>query len=67
MALYGFFFEKTVANLTSGASPAATAEPGNVLRYTLRLQSTDVPLDDLANRVTYRPSPNARIPSFGAL
>ncbi len=46
-ALYGFFFEKSVANLTSGASPATTAEPGDVLRYTLRLQSTDVPLDDL--------------------
>jgi uncharacterized repeat protein (TIGR01451 family) len=48
VALYGFFFEKTVANLTSGANPATTAEPGDVLRYTLRLQSTDVPLDDLA-------------------
>src|SRR5688572_15407473 len=47
-ALYGFFFEKSVANLTSGANPATTAEPGDVLRYTLRLQSTDVPLDDLA-------------------
>jgi uncharacterized repeat protein (TIGR01451 family) len=47
-ALYGFFFEKSVVNLTSGASPATTAEPGDVLRYTLRLQSTDVQLDDLA-------------------
>ena len=47
-ALYGFFFEKSVANLTSGANPATTAEPGDVLRYTLRLQSTDVALDDLA-------------------
>ena len=46
-ALYGFFYEKSVANVTSGANPAATAEPGDVLRYTLRLQSTDVPLDDL--------------------
>ncbi|HTH07360.1 MAG TPA: DUF11 domain-containing protein, partial [Ilumatobacteraceae bacterium] len=46
-ALYGFFFEKSVANVTSGANPATTAEPGDVLRYTLRLQSTDVPLDDL--------------------
>jgi uncharacterized repeat protein (TIGR01451 family) len=46
-ALYGFFFEKSVANFTSGANPATTAEPGDVLRYTLRLQSTDVPLDDL--------------------
>jgi uncharacterized repeat protein (TIGR01451 family) len=47
VALYGFFFEKSVANLTTGANPATTAEPGDVLRYTLRLQSTDVALDDL--------------------
>ncbi|HEY5566767.1 MAG TPA: DUF11 domain-containing protein, partial [Gammaproteobacteria bacterium] len=47
VALYGYFFEKTVANLTSGVSPATTAAPGDTLRYTLRLQSTDVPLDDL--------------------
>jgi uncharacterized repeat protein (TIGR01451 family) len=45
--LYGYFFEKSVANLTSGVSPAATAAPGDTLRYTLRLQATDVPLDDL--------------------
>jgi uncharacterized repeat protein (TIGR01451 family) len=50
VALYGFFFEKSVANLTSGTSPATTAEPGDVLRYTLRLQATDVPLDDLTIR-----------------
>ena len=48
VALYGYFFEKAAANLTSGASPATTAAPGDTLRYTLRLQSTDVPLDDLA-------------------
>jgi hypothetical protein len=47
VALRGFFFEKTVANLTSGANPTATAEPGDTLRYTLRLQSTEVPLDDV--------------------
>ena len=38
--LAGFFFEKTVANLTSGASPAGSAAPGDTLRYTLRLQTT---------------------------
>jgi uncharacterized repeat protein (TIGR01451 family) len=48
VALHGYFFEKTVANLTTGANPTATAAPGDRLRYTLRLQSTDVPLDDLA-------------------
>ncbi len=44
VALYGYFFEKSVANLTSGASPTATAAAGDTLRYTVRLQSTDVPL-----------------------
>ena len=47
VALFGYFFEKSVADLTSGVSPAATAAAGDTLRYTLRLQSTDVPLDDL--------------------
>jgi len=45
--LYGYFFEKTVANLTSGANPATIAAPGDALRYTLRLQSADVALDAL--------------------
>ena len=50
VALHGYFFEKTVANLTSGVSPATTAAPGDRLRYTLRLAepTDDVPLDDLA-------------------
>jgi uncharacterized repeat protein (TIGR01451 family) len=39
--LFGYFFEKTVANLTSGANPATTATPGDTLRYTLRFQTTD--------------------------
>ena len=46
VALTGYFFEKTVANLTSGANPAATAAPGDRLRYTLRFQTTDQPLTD---------------------
>jgi uncharacterized repeat protein (TIGR01451 family) len=46
-ALFGYFFEKTVANLTSGVSPAATAAPGDTLRYTLRLQATDVALTNI--------------------
>jgi large repetitive protein len=41
VALTGYFFEKTVADLTSGASPAATAAPGDTLRYTLRFRSFD--------------------------
>ena len=46
VALSGYFFEKTVANLTSGANPATTAVPGDTLRYTLRVQTTDQALDD---------------------
>ena len=41
VALTGYFFEKTVADLTSGANPATTAAPGDTLRYTLRFQTTD--------------------------
>src|SRR5262249_36109601 len=44
-ALTGFFFEKTVADLTSGANPATTAAPGDPLRYTLRFQTTDTALN----------------------
>jgi uncharacterized repeat protein (TIGR01451 family) len=40
-ALTGYFFEKTVANLTSGVNPATTASPGDRLRYTLRFRSLD--------------------------
>jgi uncharacterized repeat protein (TIGR01451 family)/fimbrial isopeptide formation D2 family protein len=43
--LAGHVFEKTVVNLTSGANPATTAAPGDTLRYTLRVQTTDQPLD----------------------
>jgi len=49
-ALFGYFFEKSVANLTTGASPTATATPGDTLRYTLRVQATDVELTDLTIR-----------------
>ncbi|HZD53983.1 MAG TPA: hypothetical protein VE175_13120 [Woeseiaceae bacterium] len=46
-ALSGYFFEKSVADLTTGANPAAAAAPGDVLRYTLRLRTTDTPLSDV--------------------
>jgi uncharacterized repeat protein (TIGR01451 family)/fimbrial isopeptide formation D2 family protein len=46
--LRGYFFEKTVANLTTGVNPAATAAPGDTLRYTLRLQTTDGALADFS-------------------
>jgi len=46
VALRGNTFEKTVANLSSGADPAATAAPGDTLRYTLRIATTSDPLVD---------------------
>ena len=46
--LRGYFFEKTVANLTTGVNPATTAAPGDTLRYTLRLQTTDGELPDFS-------------------
>ncbi len=39
VALTGFVFEKTAANLTSGANPTTTAAPGDRLRYTLRFRN----------------------------
>ena len=50
VALFGLFYEKSVENLDSGANPATTAAPGDDLRYTLRLQATDVPLTGLTFR-----------------
>ena len=44
--LQGFFFDKTVADLTSGANPATTAAPGDTLRYTLRFRTTDQALNN---------------------
>ena len=44
VGLFGWFFEKTVENLTTGISPATTAAPGDTLRYSIRLQTTDGPL-----------------------
>jgi len=48
VALSGYFFEKSVANLSTGANPTATAAPGDTLRYTLRLQATENALSDLS-------------------
>src|SRR5215470_9213992 len=36
----GCFFDKTAANLTSRANPTTTANPGDRLRYTLRVRTT---------------------------
>ncbi len=40
-ALSGYYFEKTVQNLSSLANPATTAAPGDSLRYRLRVFNVD--------------------------
>jgi uncharacterized repeat protein (TIGR01451 family)/fimbrial isopeptide formation D2 family protein len=45
--LAGYFFEKTVENLTSGANPATIVAPGDTLRYTLRVQTTTQAFDNV--------------------
>ena len=45
-ALSGYFFEKTVADLTSGVNPATTAAPGDRLRYTLRFRTINQALSN---------------------
>jgi fimbrial isopeptide formation D2 family protein/uncharacterized repeat protein (TIGR01451 family) len=46
-ALAGYYFQKTVANPTSGADPATTAAPGDRLRYRLRLFNVDQTIDNI--------------------
>ncbi|MFW2403720.1 MAG: hypothetical protein ACN4GT_03060, partial [Gammaproteobacteria bacterium] len=48
VALTGYFFEKSVENLTTGVNPSPTAAPGDTLRYTLRLRTTDTPLANVS-------------------
>jgi len=49
VALPVYMFEKSVVNVTSGADPATRAEPGDRLRYRLRVESlSDIPLEDFA-------------------
>ena len=48
VALAGTFFEKTVANLRSGDNPATLAAPGDTLRYTLRVRTTNAALNDFS-------------------
>lgn len=44
--LSGYFFEKSVMNVTTGEYPATSALPGDVLRYTLELENFNVPSMD---------------------
>src|SRR5207302_5245201 len=48
VAVGGYVFDKTVANLTSGANPATTAAPGDKLRYTLRFHTTSQGLSNFS-------------------
>ena len=47
-ALSGAFFNKTVENVTRSQNPALTATPGDVLRYTLHVRTTDAALNDFS-------------------
>ncbi|HKA45655.1 MAG TPA: DUF11 domain-containing protein, partial [Burkholderiales bacterium] len=47
-ALSGYLFNKSVADLTSGANPATTAAPGDKLRYTLRFRTTGQALSNFS-------------------
>ncbi|MEJ2191307.1 MAG: hypothetical protein P8Y39_03015, partial [Nitrospirota bacterium] len=46
-ALSGYYFQKTVENLATGADPAITAAPGDPLRYKLRLFNIDQDINDI--------------------
>jgi uncharacterized repeat protein (TIGR01451 family) len=48
VALSGYFFAKTVANMRSGENPATVAAPGDTLRYTLRLRTTSDALNNFS-------------------
>ena len=48
VALSGYVFDKTVADLTSGVNPATTAVPGDKLRYTLRFRTTSQALSNFS-------------------
>ncbi|WP_303906204.1 isopeptide-forming domain-containing fimbrial protein [Thiohalomonas denitrificans] len=41
--LSGYFLKKIVTNDTTGESPALSASPGDILRYTLQLENFNVP------------------------
>lgn len=46
-ALSGYYFQKTVINMTTGEDPATTAVPGDKLRYKLRLFNLDQNVNDI--------------------
>ena len=46
-ALSGYYFQKIVENITTGASPAASAAPGDRLGYRIRLFNVDQTIDNI--------------------
>ena len=78
-ALSGYYFQKTVENLTTGANPATAAAPGDRLRYRVRLFNVDQTIDaitigdlldpsrfDLSTFALVTPPPAGAIYSFNA-
>ncbi|MEN8258287.1 MAG: isopeptide-forming domain-containing fimbrial protein, partial [Thermodesulfobacteriota bacterium] len=55
-ALSGYYFQKTVANLTTAANPATGAAPGDRLRYRLRLFNVDQTIDNITIDDTLDPA-----------
>ncbi|MEJ2491294.1 MAG: isopeptide-forming domain-containing fimbrial protein [Desulfuromonadales bacterium] len=51
-ALSGYYFQKTVENLNTGANPASAASPGDRLRYRVRLFNVDETITDVTIRDT---------------
>ncbi|MEN8244135.1 MAG: isopeptide-forming domain-containing fimbrial protein [Thermodesulfobacteriota bacterium] len=47
-ALAGYYFQKTVSNINSGMDPAATAAPGDRLRYRVRLFNVDQTINGIS-------------------
>ena len=55
-ALSGYYFQKTVEDLNTGANPATTAAPGDRLRYRVRLFNVDQKIDAINIRDVLDPS-----------
>ncbi|MGB9081565.1 MAG: isopeptide-forming domain-containing fimbrial protein, partial [Desulfuromonadaceae bacterium] len=60
-ALHGYYFEKTVRNLTSLENPATTATPGDTLHYRLRAFNVDqtintITISDTLNLTSFDPA-----------
>ena len=60
-ALHGYYFEKTVRNLTSLENPATTAAPGDTLHYRLRVFNVDqtintITISDTLNLTSFDPA-----------